>query len=121
MQESDGRFMWQPGPDRILECFETDKILTLCEDWETPDSRRILETDPTLNQEIGMLVESSVRINGTEEQKGYALNLNEMLVSDEGFPVLVPGLSQLPPSDEPDTLNGAAMVSTGADIPEVNA
>ncbi|KAK9057811.1 hypothetical protein SSX86_022649 [Deinandra increscens subsp. villosa] len=116
MQESNGKFVWQPGPDRVLECFQTEKIITLREDWENPDSRMIIETDPTMDQEI-QFVEPS---DATQESEGYALNMKEVLVSDEGVPVLVPGLSQLPvnedPEDEPETANGAAIVASGSDM-----
>ncbi|XP_076958212.1 uncharacterized protein LOC143633875 [Bidens hawaiensis] len=111
MQESDGKFVWQPGPDRVLEgCFQTDKIITLCEDWENPDSRIVMETDPTTNQ----FVEPS------QEPEGYAICMEEELVSDEVVPVLIPGLSQLSvnqgPEDEPEPVNGAAVVATGPDM-----
>ncbi|MFS7904535.1 putative glucan 1,4-alpha-glucosidase [Helianthus anomalus] len=122
MQESDGKYVWQPGPDRVLECFQTEKIITLCEDWENPDSRTIIETDPLMNQEI-QFVEPSVGTTVTEEQNEYAINMKEVLVSDEVVPVLVPGLSQLPldegPDDEPEPANGAAMASTGHDMAKV--
>ncbi|KAF5821110.1 putative glucan 1,4-alpha-glucosidase [Helianthus annuus] len=122
MQESDGKYVWQPGPDRVLECFQTDKIITLCEDWENPDSRTIIETDPSMNQEI-QFVEPSVGTTVTEEPNEYAINMKEVLVSDEVVPVLVPGLSQLPldegPDDEPEPANGAAMASTGHDMAKV--
>ncbi|KAI3788551.1 hypothetical protein L2E82_01321 [Cichorium intybus] len=146
MQESNGKFMWQPGPDRILECFETANIITVCEDWEDPDSRRIFEADPTLNQIVESAATadmetvaaneripvelmddiSSTSIPKTNESKGYAINMNEVLVSDQGVPVLVPGLSHLPimdPGQEgsvhespKDEVNGAVMASTGADM-----
>ncbi|KAM0009885.1 putative glucan 1,4-alpha-glucosidase [Helianthus debilis subsp. tardiflorus] len=122
MQESDGKYVWQPGPDRVLECFQTEKIITLCEDWENPDSRTIIETDPSMNEEI-QFVEPSVGTTVTEEPNEYAINMKEVLVSDEVVPVLVPGLSQLPldegPDDEPEPANGAAMVSTGHDMAKV--
>ncbi|XP_076939556.1 uncharacterized protein LOC143608394 [Bidens hawaiensis] len=114
MQESDGKFVWQPGPDRVLEgCFQTEKIITLCEDWENPDARIILETDPTTNQEI-QIVEPS------QEPEEYAICLEEELVSDEVVPVLVPGLSQLSVDegleDEHEPVNGAAVVAAGPDM-----
>nr|GEU40185.1 carbohydrate-binding-like fold [Tanacetum cinerariifolium] len=123
MQESNGVFLWQPGPDRILECFETDKIITIFEDWENPDYRRIVETDSTSYQELqtvaaseGMQLEQLISTTGTEEPKGY-VNMKEVLVSDERLPVLVPGLSQFPSKDtyekgivnEPDPVNGTVV------------
>ncbi|GJW89665.1 carbohydrate-binding-like fold protein [Tanacetum coccineum] len=124
MQESNGVFLWQPGPDRILECFETDKIITIFEDWENPDYRRIVETDSTSYQELqtvaaseGMQLEQLVSTTGTEEPKEYELKMKSVLVSDERLPVLVPGLSQLPSMDtyekglvsEPDPVNGTVV------------
>lgn len=149
MQESNGNFMWQPGPDRMVECWETVNIITLCEDWEDPDSRRIFETGPMLNEVLEsaatvdiqtvaanerMPVElmSSTGIPEPKESKGFTINMNEVLESDQGVPVLVPGLSDLPimetnregsvheaPKDE---VNGAVMASTkDLKLPEVNA
>lgn len=124
MQESNGVFLWQPGPDRMLECFQTDKMITIFEDWENPDCRRIVETDSTSYQELqtvaaseGTQLEQLVSTTGTEERKGYELNIKEVLVSDERLPVLVPGLSQLPSMDtdqkglvnEPDPVNGTVV------------
>ncbi|KAI3830299.1 hypothetical protein L1987_04437 [Smallanthus sonchifolius] len=101
MQESNDKFVWQPGPDRILE---TEKSITLFEDWENPDSRIIIE----MNQDIQF-------VEPTQEPEGYAINMKEVLVADEGVPVLVPGLSPLPvnegPDYEPEPVNGAAMMS----------
>ncbi|XP_024975044.1 uncharacterized protein LOC112513125 isoform X2 [Cynara cardunculus var. scolymus] len=158
MQERNGKFTWQPGPDRILECWESEKIITLCEDWENPNSRRIIEVGPTLNQveelaataeemqmvaaDDGTTVEPSLGTTGTskvkisnnkaqtEEPDAYAINMKEVLVSNEAVPVLVPGLSQLPTTDtdqepsanegskdEPESaLNGTAMIATGVDM-----
>lgn len=161
-QDINGKFTWQPGPDRILECWESDKIITLCEDWENPDSRTIIEAGPTLDQveesaaTIDMQVvaakeempvepskgttstpkvkkakKSSKKAAKTEEPKGYAIKMKEMLVSNEGVPVLVPGLSQLPTTDidqaepspnegskdEPESaMNGTTMIATGVDM-----
>lgn len=124
MQESNGVFLWQPGPDRMLECFETDKMITIFEDWENPDYRRIVETDSTSYQELqtvaaseGMQLEQFVSTTGTEEPKGYESNIKEVLVSNERLPVLVPGLSQEPSMDtyqkglvnEPDPVNGTVV------------
>ncbi|KAL4587279.1 hypothetical protein LXL04_000147 [Taraxacum kok-saghyz] len=142
MQDGNGKFMWQPGPDRVLECWEAMNVITLCEDWENPDLRRIFEVDPTLNEVTEsaatadlqavadnervpvqlMDVISSTGIPKTNESKGYAINMNEMLVSDQGVPVLVPGLSHF--TDEEDSANEtpkdevkeAVMASKGADI-----
>lgn len=124
MQESKGVFLWQPGPDRMLECFETDKMITIFEDWENPDYRRIVETDSTSYQELqtvaaseGMQLEQFVSTTGTEEPKGYESNIKEVLVSNERLPVLVPGLSQEPSMctyqkglvNEPDPVNGTVV------------
>ncbi|CAH1418624.1 unnamed protein product [Lactuca virosa] len=149
MQESNGNFMWQPGPDRMLECWETVNIITLCEDWEDPDSRRIFEAGPMLNEVLESAATADIQtvaanermpvdlINSTgipkpKESKGFAINMNEVLESDQGVPVLVPGLSDLPimetnregsvheaPKDE---VNGAVMASTkDLKLPELDS
>ncbi|KAI7739292.1 hypothetical protein M8C21_026627 [Ambrosia artemisiifolia] len=120
LQQTNGQFLWQPGPDRLFQCFQTQNIITLSEDWENPDSRIILETHhPTINQDIQFVEPSTV----TQEPEECAINMKEVLVSDEMVPVLVPGLTQLPldegPDDEPELVNGAAMVSAGPDTAKV--
>ncbi|XP_071720579.1 uncharacterized protein [Rutidosis leptorrhynchoides] len=133
MQVSDGIFEWQPGPDRVLECFKTHKIITVCEDWEDPDLRTTIET------EITRPVDEDNETSGVVNQdlpaeslvcdcvNGYETN---MLESDEEgvSAVLVPGLSQyqdesvnelVPAHVELDeSVNeAAALVSTGgADV-----
>ncbi|KAK4755430.1 hypothetical protein SAY87_009187 [Trapa incisa] len=40
---SAGIIQWQPDPDRVLETWETDKTITVCEDWEDAALQRIAE------------------------------------------------------------------------------
>lgn len=34
---------WQPGPDRILETLDTEKVLIVSEDWNNPELQNIVE------------------------------------------------------------------------------
>nr|XP_043639074.1 putative receptor-like protein kinase At5g39000 [Erigeron canadensis] len=60
MRKGNGEIVWQPGPDRVLACYKTDKTMTLSEDWEDPDSRWITEFGATLNQPL-------VSVSGAKE------------------------------------------------------
>nr|XP_043611024.1 uncharacterized protein LOC122582663 isoform X2 [Erigeron canadensis] len=108
MQESDGVIVWQPGPDRVLECFKTDKTMTLCEDWEDPDSRKIIidaiePPPPALNQEIHMAEPLLARANNdnTEEPNVSATSMKLVSADERGVPVLVPGLNQYQLDEDP--------------------
>lgn len=51
LKEGPENITWQPGPDRILQTWETDNTLTICEDWDSADCHKILEdNEPTFNQ-----------------------------------------------------------------------
>lgn len=40
-----GTVLWQPGPDRILETWDTEKVITIIEDWDAPELQSIVESD----------------------------------------------------------------------------
>ncbi|KAJ0235050.1 Carbohydrate-binding-like fold [Hirschfeldia incana] len=48
-----GEILWQPGPNRAVETWETNKTIRICEDWENADLQMMREEDfvPLLNQE----------------------------------------------------------------------
>ncbi|CAH8269725.1 unnamed protein product [Arabidopsis lyrata] len=47
-----GEILWQPGPNRALETWETNKTIRICEDWDNADLQMMIEEDLVpLNQE----------------------------------------------------------------------
>lgn len=40
-----GEFYWQPGPDRVLRIWDTDKTIVISEDWENTSSQKLMEVE----------------------------------------------------------------------------
>ncbi|CAD5330486.1 unnamed protein product [Arabidopsis thaliana] len=40
-----GEILWQPGPNRALETWETNKTIRICEDWDNADLQMMIEED----------------------------------------------------------------------------
>ncbi|CAN7113395.1 unnamed protein product [Brassica rapa subsp. narinosa] len=40
-----GEILWQPGPNRAIETWETSKTIRICEDWENADLQMMREED----------------------------------------------------------------------------
>lgn len=45
--------LWQPGPDRILQTWETEKTITVCEDWDSAELQKLIEEEPNSNHYEG--------------------------------------------------------------------
>ncbi|PIN17185.1 Phosphoglucan, water dikinase [Handroanthus impetiginosus] len=45
LKEQTGKISWQPGPDRILETWDTKKTITVVEDWDNQDLQNVVEED----------------------------------------------------------------------------
>ncbi|KAH6798372.1 hypothetical protein C2S51_034856 [Perilla frutescens var. frutescens] len=45
LKEITGTVSWQPGPDRILETWDTAKTISVSEDWDSPDFQNIVEEE----------------------------------------------------------------------------
>lgn len=50
LKGGDDTISWQPGPDRILQTWETGKIITVCEDWDNAELQTITDEDPVTHQ-----------------------------------------------------------------------
>lgn len=174
-----GNVIWQPGPDRTLETWETQNTITVCEDWDNAELQKILEEEPTSakNEEIIFNADNitdpqdefhistksstvpGLRLSGDAEQEepaaitdeamerliletnGMAVNVEdsksmkdeEHVLSTNGMPILVPGLSPMPTAHSEDAslkeveTNIFTDASIEADkvkelnVPEVNA
>lgn len=47
-----GQIVWQPGPDRIFQAWETKNTITVFEDWEHAEEQKIIEEDPTVTSKM---------------------------------------------------------------------
>lgn len=147
LKGSTGNIVWQPGPDRILQTWDTNNKISVSEDWENPQLQMLIEEEPTsdgepqstINSEILIIGESSAaadsaisnptmkplqdkRMDILSEQdigvgengfgnNGRAVNSEsfagtkdgEKLVSYDGDPVLVLGLTPLLTLDAEET------------------
>ncbi|KAL0316392.1 UNVERIFIED_CONTAM: hypothetical protein Sradi_5517400 [Sesamum radiatum] len=66
-----GTISWQPGPDRILETWDTDKTITVFEDWDNPELQNIVEEElvadlpqnSSINLGLSMVADNLTRPN----------------------------------------------------------
>ncbi|XP_057498879.1 uncharacterized protein LOC130783326 [Actinidia eriantha] len=105
-----GNILWQPGPDRILQTWETNNTISVSADWDNSELQMIIEEEPSsiTNDEMLIVLESSSPQSGELTvgenvigNNGSAVNLKsstgkkdeENPVFHEGDPILVPGLT----------------------------
>ncbi|PQM37900.1 uncharacterized protein Pyn_35706 [Prunus yedoensis var. nudiflora] len=61
LKEITGNILWQPGPDRIFQTWETKNTITVCEDWADAELQKIMEENQA-NQSVGSNVNSDMSI-----------------------------------------------------------
>ncbi|CAA0399948.1 unnamed protein product [Arabidopsis thaliana] len=80
-----GEILWQPGPNRALETWETNKTIRICEDWDNADLQMMIEEDfvPYTNiSSIGS--EDEDEVFGSVQQNSSVVAVeNAGYVSDE--------------------------------------
>ncbi|KAL1194062.1 Phosphoglucan, water dikinase [Cardamine amara subsp. amara] len=70
LKATTGEVLWQPGPNRALETWETNKTIRICEDWENADLQMIIEEDfVPLNQEDITHPQQSMSVNTNVSSK----------------------------------------------------
>ncbi|XP_017699305.2 uncharacterized protein LOC103711172 isoform X1 [Phoenix dactylifera] len=118
-----GEITWQPGPDRILEIWETAKTVVVSQDWDDAEDRKISEEEPlAIPTEEAIIAESKPGSDGgaatddahlpngdTAEVQGHATDEelsratgDEKKLASYGAAadrILVPGLAPLPESE----------------------
>ncbi|KAL7169673.1 hypothetical protein ACSBR2_034660 [Camellia fascicularis] len=52
LKGSTGNILWQPGPNRILETWETKNTVLVSEDWDYNELRMLIEEEPTSIENI---------------------------------------------------------------------
>lgn len=118
-----GEFHWQPGPDRVLQTWETENTIVVTEDWENAENQKI--TEEKLTDMVGKVIipenieagdfssgssetqldgidhaESTEEVIPSESQLHVDMRMNESnMASNEGDAILVPGLTPIPVSE----------------------
>ncbi|XP_074366748.1 uncharacterized protein LOC141707466 [Apium graveolens] len=135
LKEGPENIVWQPGPDRILQTWETENILTICEDWDSADCQKILEDVPTFNQIEESIInaeditdlnkEVQIDKSKTMHSRGLVSNVKEgpAVISDEDISMLMLGgngsMSNVEDSkltaDETLSTNGLPILIPGLD------
>ncbi|XVF55112.1 hypothetical protein PTKIN_Ptkin06aG0010000 [Pterospermum kingtungense] len=86
-----GNLVWQPGPDRVFKSWETEKKIIICEDWEEAEYQKLLEEEPSANQD-GTVLDSEMALvaeNLTPPKESDPLQaLAEELVTGTSAPSL---------------------------------
>ncbi|KAL8140620.1 hypothetical protein V2J09_006641 [Rumex salicifolius] len=62
LREISGKFLWQPGKDRVLHTWETCNIISVIEDWEDAEAQQVSEERVVNNEcEKSDLMETKVK------------------------------------------------------------
>ncbi|XP_019084602.1 PREDICTED: uncharacterized protein LOC104708971 isoform X2 [Camelina sativa] len=88
-----GEILWQPGPNRSLETWETNKTIRICEDWGNADLQMMIEEDYVpFNQEDSIThPKQSVRVDTIREEVDEVLgttvhqNSSVLVVENAGY------------------------------------
>nr|GMD01494.1 phosphoglucan, water dikinase, chloroplastic [Ipomoea batatas] len=70
--------LWQPGPDRVLDVWETSNTVTVCEDWDNIELRKIMEEELLAGERGESPTDTEVLIaeNSTRERIDTDANAN---------------------------------------------
>ncbi|ESQ40089.1 hypothetical protein EUTSA_v10013736mg [Eutrema salsugineum] len=111
-----GEILWQPGPNRALQTWETNKTIRLCEDWENADLQMMIEEDfvplipgenqpSAVNFDMPIVAKDEEHVLGTvQEKSSEAVVVNVGYISDDSDE----NLSSNPQSEKTmETSNGA--------------
>lgn len=60
LKEITGDILWQPGPDRTIQTWETRNTITILEDWDDAEYKKIIEEEPMANQNGDPAVQSEL-------------------------------------------------------------
>ncbi|XP_019097987.1 PREDICTED: uncharacterized protein LOC104768339 isoform X2 [Camelina sativa] len=88
-----GEILWQPGPNRSLETWESNKTIRICEDWDNADLQMMIEEDYVpFNQEDSIThPKQSVRLDTIREEVDEVLgttvhqNSSVVVVENAGY------------------------------------
>lgn len=60
LKKATGDILWQPGPDRTIQTWETKNTITILEDWDNAEYQKIIEEEPMANQNGKPAVQSEL-------------------------------------------------------------
>lgn len=94
LRAKNGNILWQPGPDRIFQTWETENTITVCEDWENAQCQKISEEElitnenekPTINP--GEIVADNFTPPKEENNKSAALLVAENISYPKEDPIV---------------------------------
>ncbi|KAL8504826.1 hypothetical protein ACS0TY_016131 [Phlomoides rotata] len=83
-----GAMLWQPGTDRVLQTWATERIISVSEDWENPGLQNVVEEDfvDVLNE--ASLIDSNLGQTLVEEGDNAVDKLEELSSSDKGSAIV---------------------------------
>ncbi|KAG6432445.1 hypothetical protein SASPL_104021 [Salvia splendens] len=79
LEDMAGAVMWQPGPDRLLETWDTGKTISVSEDWDSPDSQIVVEEEPVVVDDLNQ----SSLIDEKAEEEGVNGYVPSLFISDD--------------------------------------
>lgn len=104
LRQSTGEVLWQPGPDRVFQTWDSENTFVVAEDWDNADAQTITEeamvNDP-VSKPDSEPVEGNIELTDTTSISSSAkkgLNTEDytddepLFTRDVEFPILVPGL-----------------------------
>lgn len=88
--------MWQPGPDRIFQTWETENTITVFEDWGDAELQKITEEaqnyhqveDSNINSDV--LIPEADNLTFPEEEPVFNINLESANVDSYTDPAQIP-------------------------------
>ncbi|XP_065854669.1 uncharacterized protein [Euphorbia lathyris] len=98
LKEITGSIVWQPGPDRILNTWETNNTIVVYEDWEDATSQKLLEeeepfsnenVDPADSSEMRFIAENLMQPNASDIYKENIIPDVESNLEKEPLPSIV--------------------------------
>ncbi|KAK7294681.1 hypothetical protein RJT34_17571 [Clitoria ternatea] len=85
LKKKDGEIVWQPGPDRVVQTWETTNMITVCEDWDNAHFQKIVEESQGIctNEDVKEMEELSDEVEEQmqEEQHLAPSNKKRIVVS----------------------------------------
>lgn len=132
LEEIAGTVSWQPGPDRVLETWDTVKTISVSEYWDSPDFQNIVEEEPVVVDDVNesslddsgfLIAENWDQTDDVSEEEVCAniSSLDKKLV-EEGIDVMkeeIDGDERMSDhSDEPSMLMVAENITEEQDLSE---
>ncbi|XP_041022987.1 uncharacterized protein LOC121264024 isoform X2 [Juglans microcarpa x Juglans regia] len=95
LKEITGNIVWQPGPDRIFQTWETENMITVCEDWDNAEFQKIIEEEQLADPNEHSMVDSEMMIasenfSHPKEEVGSHVNQGSAIAYSDTAPAQKP-------------------------------